>query len=107
MPRKQVPPPRNKSDDVLVRYQRRGDVLRLTLRQNTNHELREVLVGLWARLEPADRRDHLRELTHYAEYLDAPERYPDRSLSPIAEAIRRGPDGDSAIDLLSPRGTSS
>lgn len=51
--------------DTIVRYERRGDLVRLTLQKLTNHELREVLVGLWARMDAADREDHIRELTSY------------------------------------------
>lgn len=46
-------------------YHRQGEMVRLTLTSLTNHELREVLVGLWARLEPADREDHIAELRSY------------------------------------------
>jgi hypothetical protein len=30
-----------------------------------NHLLRNVMVGLWLRLDDADRRDHIAELQHY------------------------------------------
>lgn len=52
-------------EDSIVLYHRRGNRMRLKLQSVTNHELREVLVGLWARLDPADRTDHINELTHY------------------------------------------
>lgn len=76
----------------LVRYEREDDLLRLTLKGLTNHELREVLVGLWTRLDEADRLDHILELHHYAED-------PEAWLSPIALAIKRGDKTGQGIDL--------
>ena len=75
---------------TIVLYERMGDGrgLRVALRGLTNHELREVLVGLWATLDQADRVDHIGELAHYRDALAHPDRYPDRFLSPLAEAIR-------------------
>lgn len=75
-----------------VRYERNGGNVRLTIRNLTNHELREVLVGLWSRLGRDDRIDHLRELAHY-------ETDPAAFLSPVARAIKGGPEGESAIDV--------
>lgn len=63
-----------------IAYDRRGLTMRVTLTGVTNHELREVLVGLWSRLDDDDRADHIRELTHY---LTDPSSY----LSPVASAI--------------------
>lgn len=82
----------DESSATVVRYERRGGLLRLTLRGLTNHELREVLVGLWSRLDAGDRADHIAELTHY--HTD-----PASWLSPVARAIKDGPDGESAIDI--------
>lgn len=65
---------------VVVRYEREQDMLRLTLSNLQNHELREVLVGLWARLDPADRADHICELQEY-------QSNPVSWMSPIASAI--------------------
>ena len=48
-----------------MRYQREHLSLRLTLRSLNNHEIREILVGLWSRLEPEDQADHIAELQHY------------------------------------------
>jgi hypothetical protein len=48
-----------------MRYQREHLTLRLTMRSLNNHEIREILVGLWARLTPADQADHITELQHY------------------------------------------
>jgi len=56
----------------------------------TNHELREILIGYWARLDPDDREDFISELIHYHDLLGAPDKYPDRFLSRIADAIKRG-----------------
>lgn len=65
-----------------LRYQREHLTLRLTLRHLNNHEIREILVGLWARLDRDDQADHIRELEHYFE--QAPGTY----LSGIAQEIR-------------------
>lgn len=48
-------------------YDRDGDLVSISLRGMTNHEIRDVLVGLWARLNEDDRRDHVRALAHYLE----------------------------------------
>jgi hypothetical protein len=76
----QLPP--GWSESSLFRYEREQRVLHVTTRSLTNHELREVLVGLWARLDRADQRDHIRELEHY--FADAPGTF----LSGIAAQIR-------------------
>lgn len=62
------------------RYQREHLTLRLTTRSLSNHELREILVGLWLRLDPADRIDHIAELQHYLDLGSRP--------SGIAQQIR-------------------
>jgi hypothetical protein len=80
-------------DTALVYYERDGDVLRLKLTNISNHELREVMVGLWCRLQKDDRLDHIRELRSY--FND-----PGAWLSPVAAAIKLGPDNPDAIDLL-------
>lgn len=54
------------SDHSYFRYQREHLSLRLTIRGLNNHELRELLIGLWARLDPADQADHITELLHYS-----------------------------------------
>jgi hypothetical protein len=82
-------------------YQRRGNLARVTLKNQTNHELREILIGFWSRLDDADRRDHINELLHYVDALATPDAYPERYLSPVAEAIRAGVDGKTVVaDLL-------
>lgn len=98
MPRKLIESPTSDPETstlgaypTILLYERPADAraVRMTLRGLTNHELREVLVGLWATLDDDDRADHVDELTHYRDALADPDRYPDRFLSPLAEAIRR------------------
>ena len=68
-------------------YQRTGGQVRVKLSNFTNHELREVMVGLWAKLDAADRDDFIHELEHYNAYLKDPRLFPARHLSPVAAAI--------------------
>lgn len=70
------------ADNSYMRYQREHLTLRLTLRGLSNHEIREILVGLWARLDKDDQADHIAELQHYL--AAAPGTY----LSGIAAQIR-------------------
>lgn len=86
MPDGQIP------QDAMLFYHRQGDQLRFKLESMTNHELREIMVGLWARLEPADRLDHIFELSSY--HTD-----PKGYLSQVASAISRGVAGENAVDL--------
>lgn len=65
-----------------MRYQREHLTLRLTLRSLSNHEIREILVGLWSRLDRADQLDHIKELIHYQD------NKPGTFLSGIAAQIR-------------------
>lgn len=51
---------------ALVRYARAGGKVRFTVKGMTNHELREVMVGLFLMLDVADREDQLAALDHYA-----------------------------------------
>lgn len=91
-------------DACLIRYDRQGSYLRITLTGVTNHELREVLCGLWARLDPDDRRDHIEMLRHYANVLDGPE---EGFLSGPAQLIKDASEGTVGIslgDLPSPQG---
>jgi hypothetical protein len=67
-----------------MRYQREHLTLRLTLRNLSNHEIREILVGLWARLDRDDQADHIAELQHY--FANTPGTF----LSGIAQEIRDG-----------------
>jgi hypothetical protein len=55
------------SENSYFRYQREHLTLRLTLRSLNNHEIREILVGLWSRLDRDDQIDHINELQHYLE----------------------------------------
>lgn len=71
------------SDNSYMRYQREHLTLRLTMRSLNNHEIREILVGLWSRLDRDDQIDHIAELQHY---LTAESR-----LSGIAVQIRDAP----------------
>jgi hypothetical protein len=64
------------------RYQREHLRMQITMRGFTNHETREVLVGLWASLDKDDQLDHIRELIYYHE--NAPGTF----ISGIAEQIR-------------------
>lgn len=77
-------------DAVLIRYQRQGEYMRVTLTNVTNRELREVLVGLWARLDQADRDDHINELLHYAPLLAGQETPDQRRLSGVAASVAYG-----------------
>lgn len=70
------------NDNSYMRYQREHLTLRLTLRSLSNHEIREILVGLWSRLDKADQADHIAELQHYFESK------PGTYLSGIAAQIR-------------------
>lgn len=74
-------------------YQRTGRVARLRLVKLTNHELRDVIVGLWARLDAADRADFIKEVT---EYNGAGPGF----LGAIASQISRAVAGEAAIDLI-------
>ena len=64
------------------RYQREHLSMRLTTRNLSNHEIREILIGLWLRMDPADQVDHIKELVHYAK------NEPGTFLSSIAQQIR-------------------
>ena len=80
------------SDPTVIRYERQGDMVRLTLTNVTNHELREVLIGLWTWLDAEDRADHIEGLRHYLTD-------PDAFLSPVAAALKRGKSGERTINL--------
>lgn len=78
--------------DAMLLYHRQGDRLRFKLASMTNVELREVMVGIWARLSAADRADHIRELQSYQTDRDG-------WLSDVASSIARGVAGENALDL--------
>lgn len=75
-----------------LRYERENDLIRLTLTNVSNHELREIMVGLWGRLNAADRVDHIRELTVYATETDS-------WVSPVAAGIMKNPGDGGIVDL--------
>lgn len=78
------------SDDVVrLIYERDGNKVRCALKKMSNHELREILIGFWSRLDDADKQDFILELVHYYEMFEEPEKYRDRKLSPIANAVAR------------------
>jgi hypothetical protein len=78
--------------DALLFYHRQGDTLRFKTEGMTNHELRELMVGIWAGLEKEDRGDHILELMSY-------QTDPDGFLSQVASSISRGVAGENAIPL--------
>lgn len=84
----QTPPPSASdlpngwSESSYFRYQREHLTLALTTRNLSNHEIREILVGMWLRLEEADRVDHIKELMYYLK--NGPGTY----LSSVAQTIR-------------------
>lgn len=80
----------------LIRYDREGSFLRLTLNGTTNHEIREVICGLWARLDADDRHDHIAMLQHYERVLLGTE---PGHLSAPAQAIKDGLEGSIGIHL--------
>jgi hypothetical protein len=57
--------PNGWSENSYFRYQREHLALRLTMRSLNNHEIREILVGLWSRLDRDDQIEHMQELQHY------------------------------------------
>jgi len=79
----------DKSKKSVLIYEREGGAIHLKVQHMTNHEMREVMVGLWARLDAYDQHDFIAELIHYKEAFDDPQHYPDRHLSPVSEAIHR------------------
>src|SRR5436853_130545 len=47
------------------RYERQGRVIGFLQRNMTNHELRDIMVGLWLSMDIMDRADHIKALQHY------------------------------------------
>lgn len=78
--------------DAMLLYHRQGDRLRFKTESMTNYELRELMVGIWARLSPEDRADHIRELQSYNTDNDS-------WISDVASGIARGVAGENAINL--------
>ena len=78
---------------TVIRYERQDLMVRVTLKHVTNHELREVLIGLWCRLDADDRLDHLKAIQLYL-------RDPGAWLSNTARAIKMAGEGSTqGIDL--------
>lgn len=48
-----------------VLYERDADKIVISLRGMTNHEIRDFMVGLWARLDRDDQVDFVESLRHY------------------------------------------
>jgi hypothetical protein len=80
-------------ENAAILYRREGDWLRFATQNQTNHEMREVMVGMWARLSKADRDDHIRELQHY-------NTEPEMHLSPVASVIATADTSGMAIHLV-------
>jgi len=83
---------RHKGERVVIHYERLDELVRLTFKNVDTRELRQVLVGIWARLDSDDRRDHILELVHY--------QTDDKSyLSGIATAVRSNAGEDGVINV--------
>jgi len=72
-----------------LRYERTESKLRIQTSGLTNHEIREVMVGLWASLDDDDRADHIAELQHYA--ANTPGTFFSDIACFIQGAVKRGP----------------
>jgi hypothetical protein len=79
-------------EPTVVSYQRDGTRIEFKIRNATNHEIREFLIGVWAKLDKDDREDHINELLTYHPLLVAPERNRDLYLSDIAACIADRPE---------------
>jgi glycine cleavage system regulatory protein len=77
---------------TVLRYEREHDLIRLTITNMSNHELREVILGLWCRLDEDDRADHIIGMTHY--FKD-----PEAWLSVVAAALKKNPGDGGIVDL--------
>ena len=67
-------------DDMMeIHYRRKDDMVYLKMNGGSNHELRQVLVGLSKHLDDDDQDDLIMELQHY--------RDPDSRLSSLARSI--------------------
>lgn len=79
-------------NDAMLLYHRQGERLRFKIESMTTLELRELMIGIWARLPHEHRADHIRELQSYNTDKDS-------WLSDVAGSIARGVAGENAIDL--------
>jgi len=52
-------------DNAELRYARQGNLIRVKIQNLVNHEIRDVIVGLFFRLSREDRQDLLREIATY------------------------------------------
>lgn len=78
---------------ALLLYRREGTILRFKTASMTNHETRDLMTGLWARLDAADRADHIHALIHYSTQREG-------WLGAIESAVSRGIANDEAqLDL--------
>lgn len=68
-----------KDDRVEVAYTRDGYLVRVTIKGTTNHEPRDLITGLWSRLDEDDRADALNEMRTYHEGWMDPETFMPRS----------------------------
>lgn len=70
-------------DHVHVKYERDGDMIGLDISGCTNIEMRQVLIGLWNRLDAEDKAEVINEMNHMQTALGA-------TLSPLAQTISLG-----------------
>lgn len=61
-----------------------GQGARIQISKMTNHELRELMLGMWLSLDYDDQVDHIRALEHYL----LPNSRPSRAALAIATAIK-------------------
>lgn len=79
-------------EPTVISYERDGTRIHFQVKNATNHEIREVLIGLWGKLDKEDREDHINELVRYHPLLVNPDRYPDTYLSDIAACLADRPE---------------
>lgn len=73
---------------IEVYYGREGEAVRFRMLGISNHELRDVIVGLWLILEEPDRADMIVELEHYRQGHNRPS--PPAIALGIVDGYRRG-----------------
>lgn len=83
--------------ESLLHYYRCGRLLRLELRGLSQLELREVLVGLWARLGDDEREAHMQDLLYFH---SDPESFLTQRASAVARAV--ADDQTLLLDRISP-----
>lgn len=77
--------------ESLFRYHRCGQLLRLTMRLSVL-ELRQILIGIWARLDAGDREEVMQEMLWL-------HNDPDGYLTQRASAVARALMGDETVNL--------